>query len=499
MKMDHDLLVAALLSWRDAGRRRSKTSLPGLLALLATGELGDFPRLRTHQFHPWCMFLTQLAAIALHRAGRSDPRLSEDSWRKLLLALTAGKHEPWCLSVEDLSQPAFFQPPVPEGTIDDWKRCESPDDIDILVTSKGHDVKTGLMHGDDAEAWVYALSTLQTMQGYPGRGYNRVARMNGGYGSRPRIGLASDHTLSSRFLRDVDVLLASWPRLVERGYRDNGLALVWTQAWDGAASLAMPELTPHFVEVCWRIRCRQDGASIGCLYATTQARRCLPEVDNGDVGDPWVPIERDKGALSVGAGGFHYQLLTRLVFEGDFEPAPAQTLRDGDGDPVLFIASALARGQGKTEGLHERTLALAGTVRLQLGQADARAKLGKRASERVIRAKMIGSKVLFPALKKLASGGKVVDDSLDARVDEIFFDHLFVTLELSDEPARLAWDERLRDLGWNELQRAIERSCIAEARQFKAISDAESMFNGCLRKNFPDLVATQAKSQGAPA
>ena len=38
------------------------------------------------------MFLTQLAAIALHHAGETDPRLPETAWKKHLLALTAGAH-----------------------------------------------------------------------------------------------------------------------------------------------------------------------------------------------------------------------------------------------------------------------------------------------------------------------------------------------------------------------------------------------------------------------
>ena len=140
------------------------------------------------------MFLTQLAAIALHRAGQSDPGISEDKWRNLLLGLTKGAHEPWSLVVVDLSKPAFFQPPVPEGKIGSWNVCDSPDDIDVLATAKSHDVKAGLMQGNEPEAWVYALCTQQTMQGYPGRGYNRIARMNGGYGNRPRVGLAADQS-----------------------------------------------------------------------------------------------------------------------------------------------------------------------------------------------------------------------------------------------------------------------------------------------------------------
>jgi CRISPR system Cascade subunit CasA len=489
--MLHDLLNSPLLTWRDAERRRRLATLPGILSHLAAGELGDFPRLRTHQLHPWCMFLTQLAAIALHRAGRTDPRLDESAWREVLLALTAGRHEPWCLVVEDLTQPAFFQPPVPEGTLDDrWKAQASPDDIDVLVTAKAHDVKTSLISTDDIEAWTYALVTLQTTQGYPGRGYTGIARMKGGYGNRPRVGVAADHGLAARFLRDVEVLHETWPTLVARGFQGDGIGLVWTQPWDGRASLPLHELAPHFIEVCWRIRCVPQASGLACRYATTVNRRCAPEVENGDVGDPWAPIERDSGMLTVGSRGFHYDLLRRLLFENDFEPAAAQRVRTSDPDPALFIASALVRGQGKTEGLHERVLVLARPVQFRLGNPDTRAPVGRRAGARVVSAQTMRSKVLYPALRQL---GATAEDGFDARVDEVFFDHLFSTLDDADEDARLAWERLLRDMAQTELQQAISRCALPSARRFKVISAAESMFAGCMRKNFPDI---QREAQG---
>ncbi len=444
------------------------------------------------------MFLTQLGSIALQRASLHDPRLPEAAWRELLLRLTNDKHEPWCLLVEDLGEPAFFQPPVPERSLDGWKDCESPDDIDVLVTSKAHDVKTGLIPGSDIEAWIYALVTLQTMQGYPGRGYTGISRMNGGYGSRPRIGLAPDQRLSTRFVRDVAVLLASWPNLTDRGYRDDGLALVWTEAWDGHGSLSMSDLAPHFVEVCWRARCVALLDGVQCRYTTTAGRRCLPEIDNGDVGDPWVPIERDKGALSVGGRGFHYDLVRRLLFGNDFEPAACQVLSDDDPDPMLFIGTAMARGQGKTDGLHERVLSLNGPVRWRLGQPDARAALGRRAAERVGSAQIMRSKVLYPAIKQLMPPGDVKDD-FDARVDEQFFDHLFVTLSDDDEPARLAWEQRLCEVASGELERAIRRCSAPSARRWGVISAAERMFSLCLAKNFPDVAAAERAPERGPS
>jgi CRISPR system Cascade subunit CasA len=448
------------------------------------------------------MFLTQLAAIALHRARVTDPPLDEGAWRGLLLAVTDGSHEPWCLVVEDLTMPAFFQPPVPEGTLDGWKTQTSPDDIDVLVTAKAHDVKTSLIAGHDVEAWIYALVTLQTMQGYPGRGYTGIARMKGGYGNRPRVGLAPDQGLGGRFLRDLTVLREVRPTLIERGLSDGGIGLLWTQPWDGRASLGLNELAPHFIEVCWRVRCLSDAGRVLCRYTTTENRRSVPEKDDGDVGDPWAPIERERGGmLTVGSRGFHYALLCRLLFENDFEPAAAQRLRVGDPDPVLFVAAALARGQGRTEGLHERVLEIAGAIRGRLAQPDTRAMLGRRAEERVAATERMQRMVLYPALRQLGPGvgTEFYGTEFDQRVDVMFFDRLFATLNDSDNDARLAWERELNHLAEEELERAISRCALPSARRYKVVSAAERKFAGCLRKNFPDIQAERPQPEGAPA
>lgn len=493
-----DLLIEPLISWRDSHRRRGRTTLPGALARLASGELADFSRLRTHQLHPWCMFLTQLAAIALRKDGRTDARLSEDEWRGLLLQLTNQQNEPWSLVIEDLSKPAFFQPPVPEGSTTKWNTCDYPDDVDVLITSKDHDVKSRRMHGDEPETWAYAFVTLQTTQGYPGRGYNRIARMKGGYGNRPRVGVTSDHTLTARFLRDVNVLLDFWDALVERGYHDAGVALCWIEPWDGRTSLGMDALAPHFIEVCWRVRCILNGGHVRCLYTTTQARRCVPEIESGDVGDPWIPIERSDGsALTVGRSGFNYRLITELMFERDYAGAAAQAIRTDDRGGLLFVASALARGQGRTEGLHERTIYLNGKVRPRIGHQESRAALGERAAQRVVAAGTMRTKVLFPALKQLALDGTPLSDQFDALVDDMFFDHLFGTLDLPDAEARSLFEHALCEVAKAELERAIERTSSSNARRFKAISDAERMFHMCLRKSFPDISgATNRTDEG---
>jgi CRISPR system Cascade subunit CasA len=443
------------------------------------------------------MFLTQLAAIALHRAGQTDPAVSEGEWKELLLALTEGKHEPWCLVVPQLHEAAFFQPPVPEGTLEGWKTHEHPDDIDILVTAKAHDVKASLVAGRDVEAWVYAVATLQTTQGVYGKGKYGVARMNRGYGSRCRVGCTADLSLASRFLRDLDVMTSSWADQIARGYNPDGVALVWTMRWDGETALGAHELAPHFIEVCRRVRVTEGDGGLAFHDTTSHGRRCLRETEGGDVGDPWIPVDRTKGtALSITNRGFDYRLLVQLLFENDYAPAAAQRVQKDDPDPLLFVASALARGQGGTDGLHERVLTLDTTLRVRLADTELRAQVAKRATERVAWAEVMQRKALYPALKLLNWAEK---NTFGRRVDDAFFLHLISTLGQEDEEARVSWQRRLRELARAELEAAFSRCPFPSAHRFKAISAAERAFALGLKKHFPDIEPARAAAEGVSA
>ena len=55
-----------------------------------------------------------------------------------------------------------------------------------------------------------------------------------------------------------------------------------------------------------------------CFYTTSKVLRCVPHIENGDVGDPWIPVERHEGALTVGPKGFHYELLSRLLLSNEY-------------------------------------------------------------------------------------------------------------------------------------------------------------------------------------
>jgi CRISPR system Cascade subunit CasA len=163
------------------GTRRMKDgeparyTLPGLLVAMAGDEVRDFPALRPHQRHPWHAFLVQLAAMALHHTGQSQPFESEKEWKNALLALTPNYPDgcAWCL-ISPHDKPAFMQAPVPGGGVSGWKnRFHAADEIDMLVTAKNHDLKAARMRNSLPEDWLMALISLQTQEGFLGSGNSR--------------------------------------------------------------------------------------------------------------------------------------------------------------------------------------------------------------------------------------------------------------------------------------------------------------------------------------
>lgn len=211
--LDEPLIRARLVD----GGQPVKYSLPGLFVALAHDEVRDFPALRPHQRHPWHAFLVQLAAMALHHAGQTQPFDTEPAWKAALLALTPEHPDgvAWRL-IAPHDQPAFMQAPVPGGKIDDWENDRpTPDSLDILVTSKNHDLKQARIHKAYPDDWIFSLVSLQTAAPFPGRGNYGVVRMNGGASSRPGIGIVPLGGLGTNWKRDLRIALESRDEIVE--------------------------------------------------------------------------------------------------------------------------------------------------------------------------------------------------------------------------------------------------------------------------------------------
>lgn len=517
-----NLITEPVVSVHRAGeRQRSSLTLPGVLAALTSNAIEDFPALRPHQRHPWHAFTVQLAAMALHRAGRAEPPAGEDAWAALLRGLTPDWPDdaPWCL-VSPADQAALLQPPVLGGDLSAFKsRAATPDALDMLVTAKNHDLKSAVMADARPEDWLFALISLQTMEGFMGAGNYGISRMNGGFASRPALGVVTDAKPGVRFRRDVRVLLHNRDRIVEDNdlKASSGIGLVWLVPWDGQAQIRFHDLDPFYIEVCRRVRLEHhEGGLIARLTGSRKARIAATEL-KGRTGDPWTPIELADGggkawtepkALTITGDGFSYRKMTELMLGQRYRLPVAQEISDDDAATGLAVAACgLARGQGKTEGYHERIVPLSKKVIRMLGARDTDALAGW-ARERVVDAGTMRGKVLRPALFALLQDGPEeinfragetsarADhflDRLDRTIDARFFDHLWQEAEVADggEDARLAvrfrWHRWLVAQAHGLLVEAAGAVPHASMRRYRARVRAEALFYGALHKHFPHL------------
>ena len=168
-------------------------------------------------------------------------------------------NEPWQLVVDDITRPAFMQPPASsEDKLTDYKSSvETPDELDMLVTSKNHDVKSTVAVASEYDDLILALISLQTSEGFSGAGNYGVSRMNGGLGSRPAFSVTPSTRFGIHVRRDIVVLLERRDDLLDNApMREEGADLLWTLPWDGTKveSLLLNDLDPLYIEVCRRIQ-----------------------------------------------------------------------------------------------------------------------------------------------------------------------------------------------------------------------------------------------------
>ncbi len=348
--MMNDLLTEKLIQ-TDVGWH----SLPGLFSAMTRGEVQGLPALRPHQRPAWHMFTVQLAVLALDAAGLRDLPEDEDTWREALLRLTPDA-EAWSL-VGNPVRPAFLQPADPGGL--KWTDVTTPDALDMLITSRNHDIKREIAHNAAPQDWLFALVSLQTMEGFGGAGNYGIARMNGGSSSRVLLGLAparpgsSDIDPSAWWRRDTLCLLAGRQGIT-------GKSLIWMEPWPEGRSLNLDELDPLFIEICRRIRLVQRGGRLMAQRSTSKAARIAAKEAMGNTADPWAPIDIAIGkSLTLGDRDFDHDLLVRLLFaekpEWKAPPLMARTPAEAAA-PMLIVAEAIARGNSKTDGFKSRVV-----------------------------------------------------------------------------------------------------------------------------------------------
>ncbi|KFB69420.1 hypothetical protein [Candidatus Accumulibacter vicinus] len=519
MALRYNLLDEPLIRTRlVAGGQPRSFSLPGLFVALGEDTLRDFPALRPHQRHPWHAFLVQLAAIALHRAGREILFDDEASWRQALLDLTPDDPDgaAWCL-IAPHDRPAFMQAPVPGGNVIDWINDRpTPDSLDdVLVTSRNHDLKPARISLAQMDDWIFALTSLQTQGPCPG-GAGKIygiTRMNGGASSRPGLGLVVPGWFGNRWKRDVLVAIKSRQKIVEDyGFMSSGgIGLLWTIPWAGSESesIPFPSLDPYFIEVCRRVRLVDNGAQIFAIRATSKMRIVKSQADklHGNTGDLWTPIDikniNEPKSLGVSESGFPYNKMADLAFGPDYIRPPAQEIQPSDPKSGLsLLAMAIGAGQSKTAGYHERRIPITKTVRLLLqGNIDQLAAISRKRIQviaMVARMLKISLETLFDGGRKREKNWKfpkgveqkaskyvrVFDQGEDAR----FFDDLIIEIENPDQDDIFPkWQSQLLNRADKILNEAFDTGPQSGEQRYRARSTALEKFRNLVRDKYPDF------------
>jgi CRISPR system Cascade subunit CasA len=500
-------------------------SLPATYTALIDDKVDAFPALRPHQHHAWHAFLVQLGAMAMHRDGLADPPNDAAEWLRVIRALTPScpNDEPWQLVVEDLTKPAFMQPPASSAEREkDYKSTvATPDELDMLVTSKNHDLKTAVAAQADPDEWLFALVTLQTMEGFSGAGNYGISRMNGGLGSRPAFTLTPSARLGAHIRRDITTLLEYRSTLMdEYQMSDHGVDLLWTLSWDGtpAETLLLDRLDPFYIEVCRRIRLRSNANRVlHGVRTSTKAARIAGKELKGRTGDPWVPVntKRDGLPLTLAGGGFTYKRVTDYLTSEDWQwPCLLRPLPEErhSAKPMYLVARGMVRGQGKTEGYHERIIPLrpktVGSAMIRQSAVD---ELGTIARERIEQVSTI-QRILSHAIQVFAArgdNGKVSPEhralarpwlnELDEIVDTNFFEGLQNEFEAGGaerQTVRNTWlmngTDGVIDHARRTLHTAEDSLPCPAIHRYRARVNAEGLFEGRIRgaKGLPFLFDT---------
>ena len=407
-----DILAEPLIRMDTVSGRR-EAALPRVYAALAADEVVAFPALRPHQRHAWHAFLVQLGAMAMHRAGLTELPDDAGEWRRIIRGLTPDwpDDEPWQLVVDDFTKPAFMQPPAGSDATageygtksakqrkqtvrvpDEDRIIRHADGLDMLVTSKNHDLKSSVGADGQANDWLFALVSLQTMEGYGGRYNYGISRMPSGYGNRPAFSITPSTRPGGHFRRDTAALLECRQAILdEYPVVASGIGLTWILPWDGtkAEALLIDRMEPFYIEVCRRVRLRHADGQLMALRANSDARRIFDA--KGLTGDPWAPVGKVKNAKDtppafLGPRKFSYQRVVDGLFSADWELPRLLRLTAYDrnaGGTMQLVARGMVRGEGGTEGYHERVIPLRPKVMQVFGRGGGPKELEDIARERV--------------------------------------------------------------------------------------------------------------------
>ena len=490
-------------------------SLPEVYAALAKNTVEDLVYLRPHQRHPLHSTICQIGAVAMVNASLTTTPDDAQQWREILSALTANEYpgqEPWHLAVPDITKPAFLQPPAgsADKTEEYRKRMDTPDAIDLTVGSKRHDVKDGVIRHAKPEHWLYALIACQTASGFEGNRLYGVSRMNGGLSNRHGFSLTPDTWWGTHVVRDMEIL-------AKQHQGENVTEhLLWTRKWNGTPeeSITLDRLQPMalYVEACKRIRLITDADGVShAVRATSKAARIHAKESKGRTEDPWM-LNEQENAVTISGNGFGFREVSRYLDRDRYQLPELAKPQTSDGDTVYLVARTLVRGQGKTEGYHEREIPLRSRMTSMLRNQNGRITLAAEAKERVEYVREVSS-ILRHAVKTYLQNGvstgqirnehqKIINDCgrcMQQTVEADFWERLQDGIESDDQNL-----ERAEWVHWSLVPQAsallesVQKTGLCRTQdRFRAIAESSDLFGRRISasKKLPELYRDEKSSQ----
>ena len=225
-----------------------------------------------------------------------------------------------------------------------------------------------------------------------------------------------------------------------------------------------------------------------------------------------MPINLGKGgqsSLTVSANGFDYRLAQRIL-SNRRELTKPLSLRELPGereqDSEIHM-SVLVRGQGKTEGLHERVIPLSYSVAVRLFDSDDEDDWDNKPPSLATLSKNMVSlagearRVLRQAVLVYLQGPEKpnfqrrdatpVVAKYDRVIDDRFFDCLFAAPTEGIDETTGGWQKFLREEAVRLANAVWSRTSPPSARREKARAKSEAVLYGGLRKHLPDAFPTQ--------
>ncbi len=347
------------------------------------------------------------------------------------------------------------------------------------------------------------------MSGFLGRGNQGISRMNSGFGSRAVVEVVHSRRWGRRFREALPRLLRHRQEILQGPweYTPKGLVLVWLREWDGKDQISLSELDPFYIEICRRVRLFKTAQGLEARSVPADQPRIAAKALRGNVGDAWLPIDKagkeGDQALTVSSAGITADLLRRILFRDGIELTELQKPLPARKGKIWLAFSVLVRGQGKTDGFHEKWLLIPEEKRPLLFGAQVEEPLAKLAKTAIEFAGTMQRSVLKPAVFTLLEGAperlQLDRDAIDAwwrklqsRFDALWSDDYFPWLwsvaedfDRGEEERR--WLERLKRHAETILKEAWSRLPIRHGRSFASRVAAERKFYKGIKKRFPQL------------